>query len=109
MEAKLIEVVRRLKEFDNRGQAWLKLLPSDINMAFIDNGYIDAMHMANQTMFQALFGDFSEDVAWFLYEWNPESNNIFWTYENKGTPEEKEIEWLIDSESAYYSYLEKAC
>lgn len=109
MDVKLINVVRKLKQYDNEGQNWLNSLPSDINMVFFENGYVDSVCNARQELFAALFGIYADDVNWFLYEYDPVRLNKIWTYENKGTPEEKETEWVIDSEESYYNYLEKAC
>jgi len=67
VDSKLITVVRRLKQYDTEGEAWLKTLPMDISMSYSSNGYVDSLYAAKQALFDALFGDLAEDVAWFLY------------------------------------------
>ena len=46
-------------------------LPSDINVAFIDNEYVNNLSMERDMLLKIIFGEHTEAVEWFLYEWKP--------------------------------------
>ena len=47
------------------------VLPIDINTAFIDNGYVNKLSMERDMLLKIIFGEHTEAVEWFLYEWRP--------------------------------------
>ena len=46
-------------------------IPQDINMAFVDNRYVDNLLHERDMLIRLIFGDQSEAIEWFLYEWRP--------------------------------------
>jgi hypothetical protein len=68
MKAELIDIVAKLKEYDIEQVAYLDSLPVDISSAFFDNKYTNALSAQRDLLIKALFGDMSEDIEWFLYE-----------------------------------------
>lgn len=46
-------------------------IPRDINMAFVQNEYVDNLLHERDMLIRLIFGDQSEAIEWFLYEWRP--------------------------------------
>lgn len=46
-------------------------IPQDINMAFIENQYVDNLLHERDMLIRLIFGEHSDAIEWFLYEWRP--------------------------------------
>jgi len=102
MNSKL-ELLRRIKELDREGQAFLDTIPLSlyyIKEAIFDNDYVGTTERKANACLEYVFGDYYEDVCWFLYEWSPEGCNTIWV---------KEKEYRILTEEDYYTYFEQEC
>lgn len=99
MKQELIDVVRKLKYLDNEMDAYMKTIPNDIAIAFMDNTYVNNLYTQKEVLINALFGDMAEDVSWFLFE--------FQAGKSLGphliTEEGKEYFYHTDED--YYEYL----
>lgn len=56
-------LLKRDKYFDT--------IPQDICMAFIENRYVDNLLHERDMLIRLIFGDQSDAIEWFLYEWRP--------------------------------------
>ena len=68
MKPELIDVVRKLKDWDTEQSEYLDTIPPDINSVFFDNTYVGLMGKQKDLLIQHLFGEAAEDILWFLYE-----------------------------------------
>lgn len=46
-------------------------IPRDINMAFVENQYVDNLLRERDMLIRLIFGEHSDAIEWFLYEWRP--------------------------------------
>lgn len=96
MDAKLIELVRKIKDLEKSGDKYLTTLPGIFNMLLIDNEYSVSKDLIQAVLMRNIFADMYDDVTWFLYEWRPG----FSITTQDGT------EYIINTEEEYYKYLE---
>ena len=68
MNATLINIVRELKYLGTHMDAYIDTIPRDISEAFFDNEYTNLQAKQRDILLEALFGDMSSDIEWFLYE-----------------------------------------
>jgi hypothetical protein len=101
MKPELIEVVRKLREIESRQHAYINKLPADISGAVFDNEYSNLQGYKFDLVLQALFGDFAEDVYWFLYDFVPGNTPGPHVVESNNT------EHTFNSDDDYYDYLKK--
>ena len=94
-----LELLKNLRELQKVEDAYFDSLPRDISMAFIENGYTEALYKANALLMQEAFGDLAEEVGWFMYEWKPGYSLV----EADGT------EWTFEDDEAYYKHFERLC
>ena len=100
MNKELIDVVRKLKELDNQGDKYLQSIPSDINSVFFDNTYVNALQMQKDMLINLVFGDMTDDVSWFLYEFEAGKSPGPHCITADGT------EYFYHTDEDYYKYLE---
>lgn len=94
---------RTLYENELKRDQYLNSIPSDIRTPFFDNTLMSNLLEERDMMIKLLFGEFSESIEWFLYEWragfevgmngvNAQINNIdeyiVWMQENEGFPKD---------------------
>jgi hypothetical protein len=65
------EIFRKLVERNNVRKEYLDKIPSDISPALFDNELVNSYGMDVDMLTNFVFGDASESVYWFLYEWKP--------------------------------------
>ena len=102
MKKELIDIVRELKKQDNIQLAYLDNTPSEFTGVLVDNQYAESVAMSNTIMMKYIFGEYYEDISWFLCEWvaGKKSPQI-WLQD--GT----EID--LETEEDYYNYLKECC
>ena len=94
-----IELLKTIKSLDNEANRYLDSIPvflHEYKMSIIDNDYANDIGRQKDAMLQFIFGDLTEDICWFLYEWSPDRCNQIWINDK---------EYLIKSEDDYYNYL----
>lgn len=102
MKPELIEVVRKLREIEKQQSEYIDKLPSDISGFVFDNEYSNLQGLKFDLVLQTLFGDFAEDVYWFLYDFVPGKTAGPHVIESNGT------EHTFNSDDDYYEYLKNA-
>ena len=100
MRAELIDIVAQLKEYDTQQVAYLDSLPGDISAAFFDNKYANLLGNQRDLLIKALFEDMTEDVEWFLYEFEAGKSPGPHCITENGT------EYTFLTNEDYYNYLE---
>lgn len=50
---------------------YIDKIPNDISGAFFDNEYVNTFYIDINEMLTYIFGDASESINWFLYDWHP--------------------------------------
>ena len=64
-------IFRELVKNDQQRTAYLEKVPSDLHDVVIFNGYVDNLLHERDMLIRLIFGEHSEAVEWFLYEWKP--------------------------------------
>ena len=64
------EIVQFIYNQNNSQNEYLKSIPNDISEAIFDNKYANLQGNTSEFLMKKIFGDFYEDVNWFLYECN---------------------------------------
>jgi hypothetical protein len=101
MRTELIEVVKELKQLEDSNTKFLDILPTSL-FSITDNEYVNNQQEAKDLLIRALFKENTEDIFWFLFEWE----------KGKKTPQiylESGEEIILETEDDYYQYLEKYC
>lgn len=101
MKQELIDVVRKLKDWDTEQEQYIKTIPYDIASVFFDNQYINLMSMQKDLLISQLFGDMAEDVMWFLYEFEAGKSPGPHCILADGT------EYVYNTNEDYYAYLKE--
>lgn len=57
------------KSYVARGE-YIDKVPGDIVVSVFDNKYVNLLQDDNSMMMSVLFGEHTEAVEWFLYEWD---------------------------------------
>lgn len=99
MKKELVDVVRKLKNYDDEKSKYIESIPSDISSAFFDNTYTNAQSMQVDCLMEALFGNMIEDVCWFLYEFKAGKSSGPHCILKDGT------EYTFNTNEDYYDYL----
>lgn len=100
MNQNLINVVKQLRESTKQQESYLYALPREFQELLVDNEYTNQYDIQRTAMIQALFGDLTEDIEWFLYEFEPgKSKGPHLRY-----PDGTEFTFTTDDD--YYKYLE---
>lgn len=99
MKKELIPILKKIKEIEHKQNDYLDSVPSDISSVVFDNEYANMNGIKFDIVLQALFGDYIEEVYWFLYEFKPgKSLGPHITVDQK--------EYTFKDEQDYYDYLE---
>lgn len=102
MDIKLIEVVKKLKALDTKGNDYVNSLPQPFDMCVIDNDYSSSLISSFHIMLKEIFKEHEEDIAWFLYEWKPGNKEPqIWLADGTAI--------IVETEDQYYEYLAKYC
>lgn len=64
-------IFRELHRQNQLRDQYLDNVPGDLYIAVIDNQYVNSIATERDIMVKAVFGDDTESVEWFLYEWKP--------------------------------------
>lgn len=67
------QIFRELVKNESIREEYFDRLPQDICMAFIDNEYVNNLLHERDMLIRLIFGEHSDSIEWFLYEWNPDS------------------------------------
>ncbi len=91
------QIFKKLFESNQRADAYLEKIPTDIATAFFDNAFVNEKDYQIQELEKAVFGDATWVINWFLYEWTPGSE-VELTHENgvKVTKAINDIDDYID-------------
>jgi hypothetical protein len=90
MHKKLITILRELKRLEDLQDSHLAQVPDEYVDALFGNAYTNSLGMQKDLLLHELFGKDSEEVCWFLYEYNADTDTDFQSYEE------------------FYSYLDAA-
>lgn len=63
------QIFRELYANQLKRDSYFDTIPRDINMAFIDNVYVNNLLQERDMLIHLIFGDHSDAIEWFLYEW----------------------------------------
>jgi hypothetical protein len=70
---KFKDLIEKLMHYDKVADDWMDKVPSEINSAFFDNPFVDALQHTKDLLLIALFDKpLLDEVNWFLYEWKAE-------------------------------------
>lgn len=98
---KFKEVVTRLVEADQFQTEYLNKIPDDIQSAIFDNEYANSKARTIDYLIETLFGEYAEDVMWFIWEAN--GNNV-----NKvKNISFEDREYAVYDLESYFAYAEK--
>jgi hypothetical protein len=99
MKKELITILKKIKEIEHNQNTYLDSVPSDISTVVFDNEYANMNGLKFDIVLQALFGDYVDEVYWFLYEFKPgKIHGPHITFDKK--------EYTFKDEQDYYDYLE---
>lgn len=97
---KLVALLEVLVENQDKSDAYISSIPSDIQSAFFDNTIVNALEMQKDYMLKMILGEsLYEEVCWFLYEWK--SSSVGTTITTNDT------EYVINNFSDYINYLKE--
>jgi len=100
MKPELIEIVRKLRDYEKRRDAYLNALPNDVRNFLMDNQYTEMQDIKSQELLKALFGDDIDAVYWLLYDYDAKKDSSPHITHKDGT------EYTFETEEDYYKYLE---
>lgn len=93
-----IELFRTLDKLHRKGSAFIDTIPSSISAAFFDNEYVESLSMANSLMLTHVFGDHTDSISWFLYEWTPGAKVSCNSITKKINNIDEYIDWMAQYE-----------
>ena len=70
MKKKMIDLVCYLKDMDKERERYLNTVPEDLRSTLLDNQYVNLQEMINDRLSKAVFKKYTEEVCWFLYEYD---------------------------------------
>ena len=65
------ELLSKIIDMEQKQEKWIESLPREISSVFYDNDYTEGLRTQINTLISFVFGDWSEDVGYFLYESAP--------------------------------------
>lgn len=95
----LVDLVRELRKQQIGGTEYLSTLPYEFRTLLIENKHAESMWEAQSLLMKAAFGEWYEDVYWFLYEFTPGSSPGPHLVLGDGT------EYVFNTDEDYYAYL----
>lgn len=100
MKKELVDIVRKLRSLDIKAETYINRIPTDINMIFFDNEYVNNIKTQKDLLINTLFGDMAEDINWFLYEFTAGKSLGPHCITSEG------FEYTYHTDEDYYNYLE---
>jgi hypothetical protein len=98
---KLVDLVRELRKQQIIGTEYLGTLPHEFQTLLIENKHAESMWEAQSHLLKAVFGEWYEDVYWFLWEFTPGKTPGPHLALADGT------EFVYNTDEDYYAYFEK--
>ena len=77
---------------------YLETVPSDLQLAVVDNFYTNSLGVIGDRLADLLFDEYAEDVSWLLYECD---------YDRISHITVDSRDYIINSLEAYFDYAEK--
>ena len=65
------QIFRELCYNDQVRDDYFNQIPADICMSYVDNGYTNNLLQERDMLIKLIFGEHTEAIEWFLYEWKP--------------------------------------
>lgn len=65
------DIFRKLYQSELRRTAYIDSIPTDLRGGVIDNQYVNDYSRDYMMMLGHIFGDDTDSISWFLYEWKP--------------------------------------
>ena len=96
---KLISILKELRALDIAGRAYLDKYPYSFQDLVIGNEYAENLYHGQSILLRRVFGEYTEDVEWFLYEFTPGSSPGPHVILADGT------EYVFNTDEDYYTYL----
>lgn len=81
MNKKLITILRELKRLEDLQVSHQASLPDEYVDALFGNSYTNSLGMQKDLLLHEVFGKDSEEVCWFLYEYNANTDTDFKSYQ----------------------------
>jgi hypothetical protein len=101
MKPELIEIVRKLRDYEKQRDEYLYSLPNDVRNFLMDNQYTNMQDMKSQELLEGLFGEDIGDVYWLLYEYDNVKDSSPHVTHADGT------EYTFKTDEDYYTYLKE--
>lgn len=96
---KLINILKELRALNKAGRAYLEDYPYLFQDLVIGNDYTENLYRGQSLLLKHVFGEYTEDVTWFLYEFTPGSSPGPHVVLADGT------EYVFNTDEDYYEYL----
>ena len=94
MKAKQIQkLLENIIELEKKQSDWIDSLPSEIRESFFDNTYNNSLRMQIDSLINFIFGSWTDDVGYFLYESSPHKITT------------KKGEYVINNVKEYIDYM----
>ena len=65
------QIFRKLCSNNQIRDNYFSQLPADICMSYVDNGYVNNLLNERDMLLEFIFGEHTESIQWFLYDWKP--------------------------------------
>lgn len=98
MNIKLLEVLKTLRKLQKEQDAYLASVPRDLQPFLFDNEFVNKSDSMLCALTEALFGSYSEDVNWFLYEFNTVKESSVHVVDN-------DVEYTFKTDEDFYEYI----
>ena len=101
MKPELIEILRKLRDYEKRRDAYLNALPNDVCNFLLDNQYTNMQDVKSDELLHALFGEDIDAVYWILFEFDNQKDRSPHITHEDGT------EYTFKTDEDYYTYLKE--
>ena len=64
-------IFRQIVKCHNDRDEYLDKVPTDLQASLFDNRYTDSLCEERDILLKTIFGEHTESIEWFLYEWKP--------------------------------------
>jgi len=92
------DIFRKLYESELNRVAYIDSIPIDIRSGVFDNLYVNEYDRDHVMMLNHIFGDATDSITWFLYEWAPGWEVGYHGIERKINTIDEYIDWLKNIE-----------
>lgn len=96
---KLINLLKELRRLNQASRAYLDDYPHLFQDLVIGSEYAENLHRGQSLLLKHVFGEYAEDVEWFLYEFTPGSSPGPHVILADGT------EYVFKTDEDYYEYF----